>query len=84
MGGTRSGYDDNLGTYVLAVQYWFPVIEQHRNDLPEILVELLEGLALAVRSGKPRHVTDVEARIQTTFHDGRIAAHVVVNSMIRT
>ena len=75
MGGTRSGNDDDLGTHVLAVQCRFPVIEKHRDDFLEVLVEFLEGVALAVRSGKPGHVPDVEARIRATFHDGRVTAH---------
>ena len=75
MDGTRSSHDDDLGTHVLAVQHGFPVIEEHRDDLLEVLVEFLEGVALAVRSREPRHVPDMETRIRTTFHDGCVAAH---------
>ena len=75
MDGTRSSHDDDLGTHVLAVQHGFPVIEEHREDLLEVLVEFLEGVALAARSREPRHVPDMETRIRATFHDGCVTAH---------
>ena len=73
--GTRSGHDDDLGAHVFAVQYRFPVVEEHRDDLSEVLVEFLDGLALALRSGESGDVPDVEARFRATFHDGCVAAH---------
>ena len=76
MGDTRSGHDDDLGAHVLAVQHRFPVIEKHRDDFRQVLVEFREGVALAVRSRKPGHVPDVEARLRATFHDGRVGAHL--------
>ena len=71
----RSGDHDNLSAYKLAFHDGCAFIEDQGNDLLEIVIELLKRLALAVRTGKARNVTDIEAGIWAMFNYGSKNSH---------
>ena len=75
MAATESGHDHGLRTNILPLQRRLPVIQEHGDDLLEVVVEFLKSLALAVCSRKPRDVANVEACIRATFHNGGVGRH---------
>ena len=64
-GGTRnSGYDDGLGADVLGFHDRLAIVEQHGNDLLEILGEFLDRLPLTMRTRETGDVADIETGIR--------------------
>jgi len=70
-----SGHDDGLRPNELARHRGHPFLENHGDDFPEVGVELVQCLALAVRTRKPRNVSDVKARFRAAFHDRSEGIH---------
>lgn len=66
---------DELRADELPFERWFPVLEEHLDDFPKILVQLIEGFCLCVCARKPRHVPDQEAGFGVTFDHGRVSSH---------
>ena len=72
---TASRNLDRLRADVFGLQLRFSVLQDQRDDLTQVVVQLFERLALAVCAGKPRHIADVQAGRSATFHHGCVNAH---------
>ena len=71
----RSSDYDDLGANKFAFHDGHTFVEDQGNDFLEIVIELLKRFALAVRAGKARNVTDIEAGIRTMFNYGSKNLH---------
>jgi hypothetical protein len=64
-----------LDAYELALESGISVFQQHCHDFLQILVELVEGRALAMSSRKSGNVTDEKSRICVAFDNGSEMVH---------
>jgi hypothetical protein len=60
----------------LPVKLWCAVLEQHGDDLFEVLAELVEGGALRVRTWPPGYVADEQPRGLVALDDRRESSRV--------
>jgi hypothetical protein len=60
----------------LPVKLWGTVLEQHGDDLFEVLAELIEGGALRVRTRPPGYVADEQPRGLVALDDRSEGLHV--------
>ena len=65
-------HSDHLCADELGIERWLTIFEQHLDDLFQVGVQLVEGLALAVRAGEARDVADVETGLGAAFNDGSV------------
>ena len=70
-----SGDHDGLGADVLSLHDWLTVVEEHGNDLLEILGELLDRFPLTMRARETGDVTDIETGIGTALDHCGIGVH---------
>jgi hypothetical protein len=54
----------------------FPVLEEHRDDLREVVLQLVDRLSLGVCAGPTRHVADVQPSLGVPFDHGVPCAHL--------
>jgi len=60
---------DRLNAHELRFKLRRPVLEEKRDDLSEVALELVERLRLAVSARKTGHVPDVQARVGVPLND---------------
>jgi len=71
-----SGYFEGLCADEGGIDGWFAILEEHINDLKEILPKLFERGALRVRSRPSGYITDEEAGVLIAFNDSSEGAHL--------
>ena len=50
------------------------ILQQHRDDLAEVLVQFVQTAPLRVSAWEPRHVADEQAGLEVLFdHDGELS-----------
>ena len=59
----------------LSFEAGFTVLEEHRNDLLEVGLKLVEGLGLAMGAGETWHVADQEAGIRIALDNRCVVPH---------
>src|SRR5688500_12198969 len=73
LGGLR--HEDGLGSDELRLEWWFPVLEEHRDHLAEVGVQLVEAVPLGVRPRKPGDIPHEYARLRVALDYGGVSAH---------
>src|SRR5215207_139685 len=70
-GGLR--HEDGLCPDELRLERRLPVLQEHRDYLAEVAVQLVEAVPLAVRPGEPRDVPHEYARLRVTLDYGGVS-----------
>lgn len=73
--GHRSTDLYRLYAHELTLEGGLSVLQKHRHNFLQILVELVESRALAVRSPEAGNVTNLEARVGVAFDNGSEVVH---------
>ncbi|MDE0303571.1 MAG: hypothetical protein OXI87_01615 [Albidovulum sp.] len=70
-----SSYENDLRADRLGLRRRSTVVQEHWDDFPEIAIELVERLALAVRSGKARNMADIQTGVPAALDNGGESVH---------
>ena len=65
---------DGLRADELGFDRWLAILKQHRDHFAEILLQLIQALALTVRARKPGNVPDIEPGFGIAPDDHRVAS----------
>src|SRR6266446_1233956 len=76
LAGVPSLDTNGLRADELRFQFWLAVFHQHRHDFAQILLELIQGGALRMRTCESRYIADEEVCFRVPFNDGHEGAHV--------
>jgi hypothetical protein len=68
---------DGVGTDELCLEAGFPILEQQRHNLVEIVKQLVDRSALGMGPRPARDVTDEQASVGVAFDDGGECAHSI-------
>jgi hypothetical protein len=71
----RSGDRDVLHADKLGLQFWLAVFEKHGDDFLEVVIHLVERLALRVGAREARDKPDKKFGLGATLNDGGIGSH---------
>ena len=65
-----------MSAHKLGLKVRFAVLKEQLDDLPEVPLELVQGLRLGMGPRPARDVADIQAGLGVPLDDSRIGAHV--------
>jgi hypothetical protein len=71
----RSGHGDVVDANELGLEDRFPVLQEHGDNFPQIVCQLVYGLTLGMRTWEPGDESHVVPSLGATLDDGRVDAH---------
>ena len=66
---------DRVGADELCLEPWFPILQQERHNLAEIVQQLVNARALGMSARPAWDVADEQPGVGITFDDGSECAH---------
>jgi hypothetical protein len=71
----RSGHGDVLDADELGLEDRVPVLQEHGENLPQIVCQLVQGLTLGMRTWEPGDESHIGPSLGAALDDGRVDAH---------
>ncbi len=70
-------HHDLLSADKFGVKAGLPILKEHFNNFPQVVIEFIEAFRLGMGPGKTRHVTDIEASVGASFYDRSKTSHLL-------
>jgi hypothetical protein len=71
----RSGHGDVLDANELGLEDRLPVLQEHGDNFPQIVCQLVQGLTLGMRTWEPGDESHIVSSLEAAPDDGRVDAH---------
>ena len=75
-GAPGLGDEDRLRADELRLEGGLPILQEHGDHLPQVGVELVKAVPLAVSAWEAGNVSDEDAGLRVALDDGRVSAHI--------